>query len=283
MSFSNYCNDLIATIKLTTVYNNLNALLISSKGLIIFVCWEVFIEITQLKLHVDEGRFLLMKNFKRVLVVGEENVFRELAEIIELCVQANEVMSRMLLKGYKAAALTESMQAMHSLEKRSEDVAFKVSEDITSGAVSPNVLDDLLESVQRADNILDLYYSLSRELGRMSKVDVVGSDLSYEAEWRPIFGMLVDIDGKAILKVKELLAASNLDSMVVIRQEIKALKEQGDDVKNGGFDKLYGSASKLSYVEFVYYSEVLHKLINILETCEALSDLVVSIVNSIMK
>lgn len=224
-----------------------------------------------------------MKNFKRVLVVGEENVFRELAEILELCVQSNEVMSRMLLKGYKGTALAESMQAMHSLEKQSDDVAFKVSEDITSGAVSPNVLDDLLESVRQADNILDLHYSLSRELGRMSKVDVAGSDLSYEAEWRPIFGMLVDLDGKAILKVKELLAASNLDSMVAIRKEIKALKEQGDDVKNGGFDKLYGAASKLSYVEFVYYSEVLHKLINILETCEALSDLVVSIVNSIMK
>lgn len=224
-----------------------------------------------------------MKKFKQVLVVGEENVFRELAEILELGVQSNEVMSRLFFNGYKAAALTESMQAIHSLEKQSDDVAFKVSEDITSGAISPNVLDDLLESVQRADNILDLYYGLSRELGRMSKVEVASSDLSYEAEWRPVFGKLLDLAGKAILKAKELLGASNLDSMMAIRKEIEAFEEQGDDVKDGGFDKLYGDASKLSYIEFVHYSEVLHILDDILDTCEDLSDLVVSIVKSITK
>jgi hypothetical protein len=225
----------------------------------------------------------LIKNFKRVLVVGEKNIFREIAEILELGVQSNEVMSRMLLKDDERTALAESMQAVRSLEKQSDDVAFKVSEDITSGAVSPNVLDDLLESVQLADNILDLYYNLSRELGRMSKVDVVGCDLSYEAEWTPVLARLLDLAGKAILKVKDLLAAPNLDAMMAARKEIEALEEQGDDVKDGGFDKLYGDASKLSYIEFVHYSELLHKLDDILDTCEDLSDQVVSIVNSIMK
>jgi len=189
----------------------------------------------------------------------------------------------MFLKGCMGTDLAESMQAIRSLEKQSDDVAFKVSEDITSGAVSPNVLDDLLESVQLADNILDLHYSLSRELGRMSKVDIASSEFSYEIEWQPVFSTLVDLAEKAIPKVKELLAASNLDAMMAIRKEIETLEEQGDEVKDGGFDKLYRAASKLSFIEFVHYSELLHKLDDVLDTCEDLSDLIVSIVNSIMK
>lgn len=224
-----------------------------------------------------------MKKFKRILVVGEESIFRELAEILDYGIQANEVMSRMLLKPCKGTVLAESIQSIRSLEKQSDDIAFKISENITSGAVSPNVLDDLLESVQRADNILDLYYSLSRELDRMSKVNVAGSALNNEARWTPVFGMLVDLAGKAILKVKELLAAPSLDAMMTIRKEIEVLEERGDDVKDGGFDKLYSSASELSYVKFVHYSELLHKLDDILDTCEDLSDLIVAIVNSIMK
>ena len=224
-----------------------------------------------------------MKNFKRALVVGEQSVFHELAEILELDVQANEIMSGMLLKGYKGTDLADSMQILRSLAKKSGDIAFKVSEDITSGAVSPNVLDDLLESVHRANSILDLFYSLSRDLNRMSKVEMEGSSLNYEAEARPVLEELVGLTGKTILKVKDLLAAATLDSMKAIRKEIMALKEQGDDVKNGGFDKLYGAASKLSYIEFVYYSELFHKLEYILDACEALSNLIVLIVNSIMK
>jgi len=225
----------------------------------------------------------MMKKFKSVLVVGEENVFRELAGILELGVQSNEIMSRIFLNDYKATTLAESMEAIHSLEKQSDDVAFKISEDITSGAISPNVLDDLLDSVQQADNILDFYYGLSRELGRMSKVNIASSHLTYEAEWRLVFRTLLDLAGKAILKAKDLLDASNLDSMLAIRKEIEALEERGDDVKDGGFDKLYADASKLSYIEFVHYSEVLHILDDILDTCEDLSDLIVSIVKSITK
>ncbi len=216
-------------------------------------------------------------------MIGEKNIFRELSEILELGSQANAIMTHMLLDGYKGKSLAEEMQAIRTLEKKSDEVAFKVSEDITSGAVSPNVLDDLLKSVQLADTTLDLYYSLSRELGRMSKVELEGSEFSCDVEWAADFEKMLNLAGKALLAVKNLLAASNLADMIEIRKEIEALEEQGDDVKDAGFDKLYTETPKLHYIQFLHYSELFHKLDDILDACEDLSDIIVSIVNSILK
>ena len=61
------------------------------------------------------------------------------------------------------------MRAVQLLEKKSDEIAFKISEDITSGAISPNIIDNLLECVHVADDIVDLYYYISRELNRMAK------------------------------------------------------------------------------------------------------------------
>jgi uncharacterized protein Yka (UPF0111/DUF47 family) len=226
---------------------------------------------------------LNLRNVKRVLVVGEKTIFRELSEIVDIAKEANSIMTHMLLDGLKGKPLTDAMQAIKTLEKKSDDVAFKVSEDITSGAVSQNVLDDLLESVQRADTLLDLYYSLSRELGRMSNVKLEGSQIGYESEWAPLFEKMLSLAGNAFPKVENLLATSNPSEMSEIRRDIETIEEQGDDIKDAGFDKLYAESSKLSFVQFIHYSEILHKLDDILDACEDLSDLAVSTVTSILK
>jgi len=58
-------------------------------------------------------------------------------------------------------ALTENMHAVRALEKKSDEIAFKLNEDITSGAISPNLIDDLIESTHLADNIVDIIFYLS--------------------------------------------------------------------------------------------------------------------------
>jgi hypothetical protein len=226
---------------------------------------------------------LVLRNIKRGLVVGEKNIFHELSEILDLAGEANTIMTQMLLERSKGKPLTEAMQAIRLLEKNSDDTAFKVSEDITSGAVSPNVLDDLLESVQLADTILDTYYNLSRELNRMAKAKFPSEEVDQKTDWAPIFEKMLSLAGKAIIEVKRLLATSSLTEMIEVRKQIEALEEQGDDVKDAGFDKLYANAPEMHYLQFFHYSELLHKLDDILDACEDLSDTIVSIVNSILK
>jgi hypothetical protein len=67
-----------------------------------------------------------LKNIKRVFVVGEKNIFRELSEILRLASEANPIMTRMLLERYEGEHLAEAMRSVRALEKKSDEVAFKV-------------------------------------------------------------------------------------------------------------------------------------------------------------
>ena len=112
-----------------------------------------------------------MKNFKGILVLGERNIFGELSQIISIAVQANTILKVMFKDCCNSKALTENMHAIRDLEKKSDEIAFRLSEDITAGAISPNLIDDLIESTHLADNIVDIIFYLSRELSRMAKAN----------------------------------------------------------------------------------------------------------------
>lgn len=178
-------------------------------------------------------------------------------------------------------SLADAVQAIGLLEKESDEIAFRVSEDITGGAVSPNIIDELLESVNCADTIIDLHHNLSRELGRMSNVTFENPQINYE--WNALFANMLTLAGKALSNLENLLSTSDLTQILEMRRGIQALEEQGDDIKDLGFDKLYTSAPKLHYLQFFHYTEVLHMCDDILDKCEDLSDLIVSIVTSILK
>ena len=174
------------------------------------------------------------------------------------------------------------MHSVQLIEKKSDEIAFKISEDITSGAISPNIIDNLLESVQVADDIVDVYYYLSREMNRMSKAYSAGFELQ-EADWDSVYENMLDLAEKALIKLNQALSSSNVAEILQLRKEIEALEEQADDIKDQGFDRLYSIAPKLHYLQFAHYSELLHKCDDILDSCEDFADLIVSVVTSIIK
>ncbi|MGD0995356.1 MAG: DUF47 family protein [Candidatus Bathyarchaeia archaeon] len=223
-----------------------------------------------------------MKSLKGILVVGEKNIFIELTQIIAIAIEANTLVLNMFKEDYKEKELTEAMHAMQSLEKKSDEIAFRISEEITSGAISPNIIDSLLEGVQFADDIVDLYYYLSRELHRMAKAYSSGFELQH-ADWDSVYENILALAEKALLKLKQALSSSNVTEILELRKEIEALEEQGDDVKDAGFDRLYSITPRLYYLQFYHYSELLHKCDDILDSCEDFSDLIVSVVTSILK
>ena len=224
-----------------------------------------------------------MKSLRSIFVVGEKNIFRELAQIIAIAEEANALLSETLCEEQNEVTLDKGMQAIRLLEKKSDDIAFKVSEDITTGAVSPNILDNLLESVHIADDIVDIYYYQSRELLRMCKAKFPYSEALEEKEWSSLFKSMLDLADKALSNLKQILSISGLTEILGLRKEIEALEEQGDDIKDRGFDWLYYQAPSMHYLQFYHYSELLHKFDDILDSCEDLSDLVLSIITSILK
>ena len=224
-----------------------------------------------------------MNSLKGILVVGEKNIFGELAEIVSISSEANSLIKIMFKLGYNEAALAENMHAIRALEKKSDEVALKLSENITSGAVSPNLINNLIECAHVADNIVDIYYYLSRELCRMSKANPVDFAVHQEAEWVALYENMFALADKSLVKLKQALSTGRVPEILLLRKDIEALEEQGDDIKDAGFDKLYAVAPRLHFLQFYHYSELLHKCDDILDSCEDLSDLIVSVVTSILK
>ena len=188
-----------------------------------------------------------MKSFKRALVVGEENIFGELCQIIDIAAEANTNLMSMLGDCKNEKCLDEGMQKIHILENQSDNIAFKVNEDITTGAVSPNILEHLLETVHVADDIVDTYYYQSRELSRMYKAKFPYSEDLQETEWITTFKSMLELADKALVKVKQTLTISDLSEILKLRKEIEALEQQGDDIKDKGFDVLYHEAPHMHY------------------------------------
>lgn len=224
-----------------------------------------------------------MKSFKKILVVGEENIFGELSQIIVIAAEANTILTNMLSDCKNEKCLDTGMQAIRVLENKSDNIAFKVNEDITTGAVSPNILEHLLECVHIADDIVDTYFYQSRELCRMYKAKFPYSEDLQETEWIAIFKSMLELADKALVKVKQALLVSDLNDILQLRKEIEALEQQGDEIKDRGFDVLYHEAPRMHYLQFYHYSELLHKFDDILDGCEDLSDLVLSVITSILK
>ncbi len=223
-----------------------------------------------------------LKSLKGILVVGEKNIFSQLTQIFSMATEANTILMKMFKMGYKEKELTEAMHAMQVLEKKSDEIAFKTSEDITSGAISPNTIDNLLNCVQTADNIIDTYYYISRELDRMARAYSTGFQENLPNRDSVYENMLV-LAEKSILTLKQALSSSDLSEILRMRKEVEDIEEQGDDIKDQGFDRLYRIAPKLHFLEFYHYQELLHKCDDILDSCEDFSDLMVSVVTSILK
>ena len=222
----------------------------------------------------------MLRSIRGFFSIGERKTFVELSEIIEIGRKANSIMVELIVSG---ASLTGPNEDIRLLEKQSDRLAFKIKEDIVNGAVNPNVLDNLLECVELADSIIDEYYFVSRELNRIAKVRFDGSFASQAPEIGPLFSKSLDLAEQAMVVLLKILKTTDLSEIAELRSDIELLEQEGDNIKDNGFDMLYMSAQNIHYLQFVHISELLHKFDDILDSCEDLADRFVSIMTSISK
>ena len=200
--------------------------------------------------------------------------------MIELGRRANAVMIEMLSSSSSLTALNEDIRL---LEKQADQLSFAIRSGITGGAVNPNVLDNLLECVDLADSIVDDYFWVSRELLRISKVTFSNGLSAQTAEMETLLIKFLDLAEKGMMILLEMLMASNLGKITELRNDIELLEEEGDNIKDHGFDMLYASAQDMHYLQFAHLSEMLQKFDDILDSCEDMADLLVSITTTISR
>lgn len=222
------------------------------------------------------------RRFRGLFIVGEKKIFQDIAEIVQLGLESKKIVKEML-NAESIATIGRLNEEVISLEKESDRTAFRISGGITNGAISSNILDNLLECVDMADNILDNFHYISREIKRTGRLRIDSKELGNLLAFQAQLNELLDLSEEAMNALRRLLSTNTLDDMQSIRLEIEGIEEKGDNVKDASFDKLYFMAPNMHYLQFTHITELVHKLDDILDSCEDIADLILAIATSISK
>jgi len=213
----------------------------------------------------------------RFLVAGEKGIFEHLKALADMALQETPLATKLFQERRADSSVLDGMRA---LEKQSDELTFKLSEDIMNGAINPAVLRDLLHVTDLMDTVFDDYYFLAREVNRTvtSKIQLPMLEKMTET-----FIGQVNLADKQLVSFGKLLEANNMDEVKAFRKEIENLEEQGDELKDSGFDAMYENRKLFDYFSFQHYTEVLRKLDDIQDGVEDMSDLVLAIANTISR
>jgi len=216
-----------------------------------------------------------IRDLRNMLSLGEHKIFSDVSGMIGLGLAASDNLKAMISSDREEEIRTLN-ERIRLLEKQSDEISFTTSNEITNGAINSNIIQHLLELVEMADNILDDFYYLSREFNRVCGL---GNDneVYRSPQFRSEFMQLIDLSDRAMLLVQKLLQSREREQSSGIRREIEELEERGDNIKDGALDKLYAMSEHIHFLHFFHVSEVLHKLDDILDGCEDISDLYISV------
>ena len=213
----------------------------------------------------------------RFLVAGEKGVFERLKALSDKAREETPLATRLFQERLADGGVLEGMR---KFEKESDELTFKLSEDIMNGAINPAVLRDLLHVTDRMDGVFDDYYFIAREVNRTV---ASGIELPLLDEMTQTFIGMVNLADKQLETLGKLLEASSMDEVRAFRGEIEKLEEEGDELKDTGFDEMYKNRKLFDYFSFQHYTEVLRKLDHIEDQVEDMSDLILAIANTISR
>ncbi|MGC8710447.1 MAG: DUF47 domain-containing protein [Candidatus Micrarchaeia archaeon] len=204
----------------------------------------------------------------RILQGGEEGIIKKFNTIIGVALDTNEMLDK-LIEG------KSSLDSLRVLEKRSDDVAFEITNMVTSGGVAPNLIDDMLALVDKEDSIVDSMYNLAREIGRY-KIKNKKARLLMTSSLKEMTALA----RQALIMLRKMQASDDLAEIKRLRKEIEGYEEKGDEIKDNLFDFAYNA--KIGFRSFYHLFEVAHQADDMLDNCEDSSDIYLTIMSSII-
>lgn len=223
------------------------------------------------------------KFLKKIMVVGEKSILQQLTKYVEMATTASLLLRDMFsLEDGKKVSINERIK---QIEKDADELSMSMRQQITGGAISSNLMDDLITLVETCDDLLDKSYFISREIKRVHENTHKFDDQSREvlAKGYGVCREMIDFTLEALKDVKIVLEARDTKLMVDARDRIEKIEEKVDDLKDNLIDELYGAADTLPYIIFIHLTELVHKLDDLLDDCEDISDLVHTIDLSITR
>ncbi|MGC8628750.1 MAG: DUF47 domain-containing protein [Candidatus Micrarchaeia archaeon] len=198
---------------------------------------------------------------------GDEGIIKRCNVIVELAIKANREILNTLN--------TKDISKIRDIEKNSDNVVFNISNLVTSGGIAPNLIDDLLQLIQKEDSIVDSIYNLARELARYSTKNKKATKKLMDTTVS--MNRLAD---SAISMLHKMQESDNIIEIKKLRGEIELLEEKGDELKDALFDFAY--KSPIDFKTFYHTFEIAHLLDDILDNCEDASDMYLTIISSLI-
>ncbi len=205
---------------------------------------------------------------ERILQGGEKEILEKLNQIVEIGIEASTFIDELILKG-------GTIEKIKDLEKRSDNVAFEITNMVTSGGIAPNLIDNLLELVNKEDNIIDSMYNLARELLRYN---IHNKELDKYVKERLL--KMNSFAKEALSTMKKMHVSDRLSEIRKFRSRIEELEEEGDNIKDSLFDIAY--TKKIDYKTFYHIMELAHEADDVLDNCEDSSDIFLTVMSSIV-
>ncbi len=220
---------------------------------------------------------------RRLMTLGERQALQDFLPYVDYASEASDYLISMLkASGEDLNAINDQIREN---ERRADDLTLSISADVTQGAINATLLGHLLNLTETFDDLLDRSLYISREIKRVDQVRNSFNEesdklLSYCYEE---FSRMLESNKEALELLRNILKASRTDSMKKNRKQIEALEEKIDDMKDGMIDLIYSRWNEINYLVFNHLTGLVHKVDDMMDDCEDISDLVMTIVSSIAK
>ncbi|MCL4314993.1 MAG: DUF47 family protein [Candidatus Thermoplasmatota archaeon] len=219
--------------------------------------------------------------FKKFLVVGEKQILQELETFFNIGIKADIEITQMLSNF--GSGTDRNYEKVREMEKGADEISNNLHMEITHGAISSTLMGTLSELVEKCDTIIDASYFIVREIRRYNHAASASRNLL--PEWvrdsYSVFARMIEKHTESLNILLEMLKSGNLDQMRETRKLIEMKEEEVDEMKDDLIDSLYRENENITYLTFIHLMEMVHKIDDLLDYCEDISDLLLNIANSI--
>ncbi|MGC9122826.1 MAG: DUF47 family protein [Thermoplasmata archaeon] len=214
-------------------------------------------------------------------IKDEKSLFEELLKLTDYEEKAALVVKNILSCQNNIVAEKEKLKG---IEREMDEVIFELKVSIVQGAINPSIIDNILNLIEKFDDNVDTIYFMSREINRyFLYLNSNYKNVDGICAFYSIINKMIDAHLKNINLIKKMLQSENETDFVSNWYKIIKIEEEMDDLKDNLLDEIYQKANRLDYLTYLHSVEIIHKGDDIIDTDRDISELIVNIIESIIK
>ncbi|MGC8585146.1 MAG: DUF47 family protein [Thermoplasmata archaeon] len=214
-------------------------------------------------------------------IKNERSLFNEMMKLTEYEEKASVIIKRILSCPKNIISEKEKLK---DVEREMDEVIFEIKLSIVEGAINPSLIDNILNLIEKFDDNVDTIYFMSREINRyFLYLNSNYRDTEGICAFYSIINKMIDAHMENINLIRKMLSSEMESEFVANWTKIIKIEEEMDDLKDNLLDEIYEKANRLDYLTYLHSVEIIHKGDDIIDTDRDISELLVNIVETIIK